>query len=564
MPRTSPGAPALSLAPLATLALAAPPAAGQATTPVSLPGAHDVSGASDPSISGDGRYVAYAAVDSAVHTCIDILLYDFQDGSLTNVTYCDPFAGDVSSSDPVLSGDGSTLVHTQGQLFLRPLPLSVLTISEVVSVSTGGEHADAICLDVALSRDGTQVAFHTTATNLTSPPPLFSNYYNLYVRNRASGQTVLVSETFGGAPAAAHCFKASLSADGRYVAFESAAEDLLPPGEDTNLRTDVFVRDRDPDGNGVFDEGNATTTRVSLTSAGDQADGHSQTPSISADGRFVAFASGAVNLSPTSPAAAVYEVFVHDRDPDGNGDFTDEPGTTEVVSLTSAGEVPLGYHRDPKISDDGRYVLFWSASPFVPNAAGIQVYVHDRETSWTHLVTSDAHGEPGDGPFTQARRDLALSGDATRAVFATDAANLAPGDANGLEDVYAKDLCPSAGVDQGFALAGYQGETPYLWACGELSSGSNGLLRLRDARPGSQAFLAYGFQPSPTPLFGGTVITLQFAAVVPFPIGPEGWTELPLPGGGGPLQLYAQCAVLEPDAFQGVALSNALEVQLLP
>ena len=131
--------------------------------------------------------------------------------------------------------------------------------------------------------------------------------------------------------------RASMSADGRYVAFHSLAEDLVPG--DTNGFTDVFVHDRDT----------AQTTRVSVSSAGGQGNGASSWASISADGRYVAFYSLADNLVP-GDTNGEYDVFVHDRD----------TGQTTRVSVDSAGGQGNDSSYDPSISADGRCVACYS------------------------------------------------------------------------------------------------------------------------------------------------------------------------------------------------------------
>lgn len=142
----------------------------------------------------------------------------------------------------------------------------------------------------------------------------------------------------------------SVSADGRFVAF-----DALAGGQ-----RHVFVHDRDADGDDILDEPNATATvQIDVSPSGDPANGPSSEPSISADGRYVAFISEADNLVP-GDATATADIFVRDRDPDENGAF-DEPGTgqTTLVSIRSDGQ-QLSSFGNPVISGDGRYVVFGS------------------------------------------------------------------------------------------------------------------------------------------------------------------------------------------------------------
>jgi len=168
----------------------------------------------------------------------------------------------------------------------------------------------------------------------------------------------------------------SISRDGRYVAFSSLADNLVP--DDTNQRKDIFVHDLLT----------RQTTRVSVSSTGEQTDGGSSQPHISADGRYVTFASTAKNLA-TTDSNDVEDIFVHDR----------ETGETTRVSISSTGEEGNEKSYAPYISGDGRYVTFVSAAsnlvpddvnscePSFSHADGHcpDIFVHDRETGETEL-----------------------------------------------------------------------------------------------------------------------------------------------------------------------------------
>jgi Tol biopolymer transport system component len=150
----------------------------------------------------------------------------------------------------------------------------------------------------------------------------------------------------------------SISADGRYVAFDSGASNLVPG--DSNNAQDVFVRDRE----------NGTTERVSLASDGAEGNSASGEPSLSADGRYVAFASFASNFA-SGDGNGTRDIFVRDR----------ESGTTERVSVASNGGEANGRSDAPSMSAGGRYVAFESiATNLVPGDSNIarDVFLHDR------------------------------------------------------------------------------------------------------------------------------------------------------------------------------------------
>src|SRR5207253_1611748 len=208
--------------------------------------------------------------------------------------------------------------------------------------------------------------------------------------------------------------QASISADGRYVAFESTATNLVVG--DTNGRLDVFVHDRV----------NATTERVSVSSTGHPADTgqtFSSFPVLSADGRYVAFDFDASDLVPNDTNGAS-DVFVRDR----------TLGTTERVNLTSSGAQTSGGPARPSISGDGRFVSFFSfASNLTPNDTNnrTDVFVRDRATGSTARASASALGGQGDFDSDQN----VLSADGRYVSFRTDATNLAPNDNNHESDV---------------------------------------------------------------------------------------------------------------------------------
>src|SRR6185436_2049194 len=201
------------------------------------------------------------------------------------------------------------------------------------------------------------------------------------------------------------------SDDGRYVAFDSLAGNLVPG--DTNGKRDVFVRDRQA----------GTTTLVSISSTGTQGGADSGGPVLSGDGRYVAFWSRAAVLVPDDTNVAP-DVFVHDR----------QTGTTIRVSVDSAGVQGNDDSYPTSISRDGRYVAFTSlATNLVPgDTTGAQdAFVHDLVTGSTIRVSVDSNGAGGQGGPHGSSFLPKLSGDGRYVVFQSEATNLVPGDTNG-------------------------------------------------------------------------------------------------------------------------------------
>jgi Tol biopolymer transport system component len=234
---------------------------------------------------------------------------------------------------------------------------------------------------------------------------------DIYVRDRWRGRTRLVSQNSAGDPADGSSSDAiAISQDGRFAAF-SVAADNLPGGVNT---ADVYLRDLV----------RRKTRLISKTSGGDVLDGESEDPSVSADGRFVAFQSGADNLPGDDNYADVY---VHDR----------KTGRTRLVSKTSGG-VPANEGSDsPSLSGDGSRVSFGSRADNLPGPDGIaDVFVHNLRTGKTRLVSKTSGGENLDaGSFVILG---AMSGSGRVVVFESDATNLPGADAT--TDVYVHDL----------------------------------------------------------------------------------------------------------------------------
>jgi Tol biopolymer transport system component len=291
--------------------------------------------------------------------------------------------------------------------------LAVETTTRRVSVGPGGEEGDGTSNTASISADGRFVAFQSYATNLVGNDT--NSTYDVFVRDRKLGRTRRMSVSTAGAEVTAPSYAPSISADGRFVAFQSYGTTLV--AGDTNGVADIFVRDRKT----------GTTRRVSLRSSGAEPNGESSRPSISADGRFVAFQSDATNLVGGDANGAV-DIFVRDR----------ENGTTRRVSVSSMGTEGNGGSDHASISANGRFVAFDSGAS---NLVGFDmngvydVFVHDRMRGKTRRVSVSSAGTEGDvGSYWPA-----ISGDGHFVTFYADASNLVLGDTNGFPDVFVHD-----------------------------------------------------------------------------------------------------------------------------
>ena len=342
--------------------------------------------ATDPSISDDGRYVAFKSEAS-----------NLVRGDRNNVT-------DVFVRDRVA---GTT---------------------ERVSVDNAGNEAAGGGDDPAISPDGRYVAFVTTDFD--------ANFHNdIFMRDRVAGTTVSISVAFDGGETqnGSDGPVVGLRPAGPVVAFSSSADNLVV--DDGNGAPDVFVRD--------LSGATPATERISVTSD-EQPPVHavgqgSRSPAITSDGRYVAFSSDAVNFTSPAQTGPFMDIFVRDR----------QAGTTVLASPDSAGGEADAESEGPDISPDGRFVSFSSfANDLVagPNDLDIfrlqDAFVHDRTAGSTELVSvASDHSQATISGFDTHVASGQVSADGLLSLLSTNADNLFAGDTL-YNDVYANDRRP--------------------------------------------------------------------------------------------------------------------------
>ena len=282
---------------------------------------------------------------------------------------------------------------------------------ERVSVSSAGIQANGNSEEPSISSDGSIVAFISEATNLVSGDT--NDVQDVFVHDLDTGITERVSVSSAGFQADDEVFTMNLSSDGRFVAFGSYATNLV--ADDTNGFIDVFVHDRDT----------GATERVSVATAGTEANNESYSPAISSAGRFVAFRSDATNLV-VNDTNHNSDIFVHDR----------TLGVTERVSVASDGTQANGDSTLPAISADGRFVAFSSeASNLVAGDTNNQadIFVHDRQSDTTELIVGPGEFNIGAGTIIVAP---AISPDGDFVGFRSNADDLVDGDTNNSFDAF--------------------------------------------------------------------------------------------------------------------------------
>jgi Tol biopolymer transport system component len=397
---------------------------------VALDGTQADDGSGELTISGDGRFVAFGSgasnlVPGDTNGEEDVFVHDRQTGVTERVSVASDGtqADGGSGGEPSISGDGrfvafdsgaSNLVpgdtNGEGDVFVHDRQTGV---TERISVSSDGAQGDGGSGEPSISGDGRFVAFVSGATNLV--PGDTNEQGDVFVHDRQTGVTKRISVASDGAQGDGGSGEPSISVDGRFVAFSSQATNLV--SGDTNgwfeeygyVLLDVFVHDRQT----------GMTERVSVASDGTQGDEESMGPSISGEGRFVAFLSWASNLAPGDSTSGG-DVFVHDR----------QTGVTERISMYKSADNVFSFVGNPSISSDGRFVTFNSYSPnLVPGDTNGQpdIFVHDRHTGVTRLLSLASDG-------TQANDwsyNASISADGRFVAFGSRASNLVLADANG-------------------------------------------------------------------------------------------------------------------------------------
>jgi len=414
--------------------LTADSAAAQSTERVSLnsAGAQGGAGSSVPSISRDGRYVAFQSYASNLapgdtNGCLDVFVHDRLTGITSRVSVNSLGGqGNGDSFNPAIAADGSCVAfhslaanlvpgdgNGRADVFVHDLSTAQTTR---VSLNSNGIEGNEASTRACISADGLIVGFLSLADNLV--PGDTNSCADVFAHDRSSGITKRHSVSSAGSQGTEFSTPPSISGDGRVLVFASLAHNLVP--NDNNRGQDVFAHDRQT----------GTTTRVSVTASGAEGNFPSGSwgQSLSADGRYVAFVSSATNFV-ANDTNQHDDVFLHDR----------QTGGISRISVSSTGAEGNDASRWPDLSDDGMLVAFTSVSDDLVSqeSNGVDdVFVHDRGTGQTRRVSKDDADVQGNGVSLALP---AISADGQVVAFASQADNLVPGDTNGVADVFVHD-----------------------------------------------------------------------------------------------------------------------------
>jgi Tol biopolymer transport system component len=408
-------------------------------------------GSGGPEISADGRLVAFTSFASNTVTgddnnecgvtpnpprtdnCADLFVYDRESGDVELVSLSPTGAQfDAPSIAPSLSADGRYIAFEVADLPLlqyggnnnKGVYLRDRETDTTVRIASGRA--------ASISADGRYVAY---TASLASPSSIGS-FNQVYLWDRETAQSVLVSKSSEGETGNDHSSDPELSGDGSTVAFGSLARNLV---DEVTERCDNGIEFVACPDIYVHEIASGETTRVSIATDGGESDGGSLSASISHDGRFVAFASRASNLAPDDETClqpppvgpSCLDIFIHDR---GTGE-------TSLVSQSSDGVPGNSESEKPDLSADGSTVAFLStANNLVEGYEEVcdggddpcqDLYIRDLVAGETHLASISAEGEQaeddsGSVGFAGAE-DLGINGDGTVVAYTTTADNLVPG-----------------------------------------------------------------------------------------------------------------------------------------
>jgi Tol biopolymer transport system component len=381
----------------------------------------------EPSISTNGRLVTFDSnarnlVNGDTNGVDDCFVRDHVTKQTVRVSISTGGAqGNGTCTGPAISGSGryvafeSAATNLDGgdgngvrDIFVRDRTNGT-TVR--VSESSGGDEANGPSFDPAISEDGTRIVFESRASNLV--PNDTNGVMDVFMHDLGSGQTTRVSVGNGEQQANRESGDPAISANGNVVVFESLANNL--GAQDTNGKVDIYVR--------VLGAG--STSRVSVRSNGDQGRGVSGNPTVSGDGRYVAFDSFAANLV-RGDTNRMPDVFVHDR----------ASKKTKRVSVRNGGGQGNNWSFDPTISKNGRYISFTSsASNLVRGDTNRKWdgFVHDRVAKKTKRISLRTGGGQALGGDSD---DFAISGDGRFVAFESQARNLVRNDTNNKKDVF--------------------------------------------------------------------------------------------------------------------------------
>jgi Tol biopolymer transport system component len=400
---------------------------------------------SSPCVSGNGRFVAFRSSannliegDTNAHA-VDIFLFDRRTGELSRVNlYGDDsqVGPGTGSADPGLSADGRLVLFVTGakmaagdtnrftDVFCHDTQAGQTSWESIPSTATRGTAAvpsrrkedPNTCGAPCVSADGRYVAFWSTITNITAKDG--NDMRDVFLRDRQANETIRVSIAPGedAADSDMDSDSPAISADGRYVVYASRAINIVPGG--TSAKASSIL---------LYDRTTGQNTCISINEKLKTADADCLSPDISADGRYIVFASAATNLTPNERNTTT-DIFLYDT-------------TTRAFTRISNGldeADPNGDSSAPRISGNGKYVVFASKATNLAEGDAnklTDIYVYDIAAK----TTTRASVAQGGGDPNAECVEPDISDDGSVVVFTSVASNLVPGDTNDYPDIFVRE-----------------------------------------------------------------------------------------------------------------------------
>ncbi|HZQ48224.1 MAG TPA: hypothetical protein VFC07_14505, partial [Verrucomicrobiae bacterium] len=325
----------------------------------------------------------------------------FQLASVVNSAVNAPAGGSGDSLDPVISSDGRYVLFVSAannlvlnsssnpitpifppklNVFLRDRTNGTTTLVSVNLTGTGGGNGDSLPVDI--STNGQYVLFESSATNIVAGDT--NNVSDVFMRDLVHGITTLISISTNGGFGNGVSRSSVMTPDGRYVAFVSAASNLVPG--DTNHIADIFVRDLQA-GTTTLATVGATSTNANVAFSGYCS---SELPDITPDGHYVAFYSSAINLVPGVRTSG--EIYVRNL---ASGITTRASAGAHSIAQSIIGTTNIISYNHT-ISDDGQFVAYEASSSASPLTEGI-ILRYSLITGLTDVVNTNATGLPASG-----------------------------------------------------------------------------------------------------------------------------------------------------------------------
>ncbi len=385
-----------------------------------------------PSVSADGRFVAFesGASDLAAGDAngkSDIFVWDSRTGviSLVSINAAGDGSGNGASYRPVISHDGRYVVFqssaddlvpgsgTQDNIFVRDLALKK---TYWISRNISGEPPARLCQKQNISAGGRWILYTTTAKDIVAEDD--NVYFDIFLHDRQTGQTSWLSAPSPDVAGSHHnSYNASISADGSLAVFDSFARDLVA---DSGSSRHVYSRSLD----------DSSLKILTYNKDGGLPDSASQNPHISSDGRFVVFESLATNLVENDQNGKK-DIFMHEL----------ETGATRMISVNQAGDDGGDNDSDflGGLSSDGRYVVFRSAASNLINGgtSGEKlIYVRDVVAGTTAVVSVNSEGQAAEADCFDHG---AISANGRYVAFSCKSANLAEGMSGVYDNIFLHD-----------------------------------------------------------------------------------------------------------------------------